>query len=817
MTGFGKHWKLYIESFFLGMLIALAAFGIFIAMDHGLFMLSDDFNAQEQVFGTFMNRSIKSGDVFFNWGIDIGSDFISSFSFYNLGSPFFLMTLPLPGGGFPYLIGWMFVLKYGVAACTASMWLRQYTKTDGAALLGAVLYAFSGYQAVNIIFYHFHDMVAFFPLLLLGLDHLMKTGKISGFAAAVALNALSNWNFFIQEVIWLILYYVIRYQLSDSIVRAFKEKTFGPVRRHLPWIGRCFAGGILGTLIASVLFIPSIHSMLGNTRANTHIPAKYALVFETEAYLQLLKGLLFPGEPMDYQLSMETVNWYSVSLWLPMVGILLVLVFLFSGNGEKWLKQLLMTCGVFTLVPFLNNSFMLFTSEPYRRWFFMLLLMMSLASALVCERIRESEEMQKRLQWLGKKLGMIAVVLILYLVIFPWDFSQKQAVNDPVWFAIYCAVGILGILLTVLWGTKWVGKTFALRGMIALAALFGWLNLIGNIVLYRTQCEWNSAHEMYDEMFRTTWDLPQDTIPFRYSIFDPYYNRQMSHSMTSNDSFISTVDNGIFEFYKALELGRHTVTPEGPLGTNELLSVRWYLTDKKWNNGHNEVPFVRNNGTREIYMYENWAALPIGFAYDSYITSAEYAKIPKDGRAAIMLRTLVVKTEDVDKVSGILEHYDLKKAPKYTHAELVKDMDKRRKECSQNFMHDSQAFLCDISTKAPRYVFFSVPYSDYWHAYVNGRGTEILDINGLMAVPVARGESQILFEYDTSLHRHSAMLSILGLVIWVLLAAVEVIRVRKHACVGFIPEQVDMVAEHMNGESIDDGSEETVDHHSMLQ
>ena len=25
------------------------------------------------------------------------------------------------------------------------------------------------------IFYHFHDMVAFFPLLLLGLDHLMKT------------------------------------------------------------------------------------------------------------------------------------------------------------------------------------------------------------------------------------------------------------------------------------------------------------------------------------------------------------------------------------------------------------------------------------------------------------------------------------------------------------------------------------------------------------------------------------------------------------------------------------------------------------------
>ena len=61
------------------------------------------------------------------------------------------------------------------------------------------------------------------------------------------------------------------------------------------------------------------------------------------------------------------------------------------------------------------------------------------------------------------------------------------------------------------------------------------------------------------------------------------------------------------------------------------------------------------------------------------------------------------------------------------------------------------------------------------------------------------------------------MLSILGLAIWVLLAAVEVIRSRKSARVEFIPEQAEIAAERMNGESIDDGSEETVDHHSMLQ
>ena len=69
--------------------IVLFVFAIFIIPDGGLFTLSNDFDAQELAFNIFANRSIKQGEIFFNWAIDLGSDFTASFSFYNLGSIFF--------------------------------------------------------------------------------------------------------------------------------------------------------------------------------------------------------------------------------------------------------------------------------------------------------------------------------------------------------------------------------------------------------------------------------------------------------------------------------------------------------------------------------------------------------------------------------------------------------------------------------------------------------------------------------------------------------------------------------------------------------
>lgn len=63
------------------------------------------------------------------------------------------------------------------------------------------------------------------------------------------------------------------------------------------------------------------------------------------------------------------------------------------------------------------------------------------------------------------------------------------------------------------------------------------------------------------------------------------------------------------------------------------------------------------------------------------------------------------------------------------------------------FKRDSSSFYSVIYADSDKYAFFSVPNDKGWKAFVNGIGVDIVDCNGLMAVPIEKGENQILFKY----------------------------------------------------------------------
>ena len=93
--------------------------------DGGLLLVAADFDAEQLSYNMLCNNAIKSGEVLWNWRIDIGSDFVSSFSFYTLGSPFFWLSFLFPASAFPYLVGWIYMLKYAVAGLTSFAYFRR--------------------------------------------------------------------------------------------------------------------------------------------------------------------------------------------------------------------------------------------------------------------------------------------------------------------------------------------------------------------------------------------------------------------------------------------------------------------------------------------------------------------------------------------------------------------------------------------------------------------------------------------------------------------------------------------------------------------
>ena len=113
---FPRRWLL---AFVLNFAIAAAALLPYMIRDGGLLLVAADFDAEQLSYNMLCNNAIKSGEVLWNWRIDIGSDFVSSFSFYTLGSPFFWLSFLFPASAFPYLVGWIYMLKYAVAGLTS--------------------------------------------------------------------------------------------------------------------------------------------------------------------------------------------------------------------------------------------------------------------------------------------------------------------------------------------------------------------------------------------------------------------------------------------------------------------------------------------------------------------------------------------------------------------------------------------------------------------------------------------------------------------------------------------------------------------------
>ena len=92
-----------------------------------LFMIAD-FNSQQIPFNILCNKSIKNGEYFWNWNTDLGSNFVSSYSFYNIGSPFFWVLMLLPYDYVIYAMGPLLIVKFLVAGCSSFLYLRQYVR-----------------------------------------------------------------------------------------------------------------------------------------------------------------------------------------------------------------------------------------------------------------------------------------------------------------------------------------------------------------------------------------------------------------------------------------------------------------------------------------------------------------------------------------------------------------------------------------------------------------------------------------------------------------------------------------------------------------
>ena len=145
----------YLQVFLLGFAILYLVILPVVIFTRGYFIYYGDYNSQQIPFYYHAHEMVQSLSFGWDWGTDLGSNFIGSYSFYLLGSPFFWLTALLPQQYVLYAMPYLLAMKHAFAALTAYAYIRRFVRNRQAAMVGGLLYAFSGFQLFNIFFNHF--------------------------------------------------------------------------------------------------------------------------------------------------------------------------------------------------------------------------------------------------------------------------------------------------------------------------------------------------------------------------------------------------------------------------------------------------------------------------------------------------------------------------------------------------------------------------------------------------------------------------------------------------------------------------------------
>lgn len=254
----------------------------------GILLFGADFRQQSLPFAFHIRDSILSGNVIWDHSSALGSQFLSSYSFYNLFSPFTAVYLIVPRSAVIYVMPYVLAAKYGVGTMMGYLYAARFLKNKNYALLAGLLYMFSAFNAYNLVF-HFDDAVAFFPLLLISLEELCTKNRKGFFAVTAGYLALLNFYFFIGETVFAVIYF---------FVRGICDKEFGlSVKKSL----QVLFEGIIGVMCFMAFLLPVIITLLSGDRATSLLePSEWLHYSSIFTYLKIIQSAFMLPDPFGY-------------------------------------------------------------------------------------------------------------------------------------------------------------------------------------------------------------------------------------------------------------------------------------------------------------------------------------------------------------------------------------------------------------------------------------------------------------------------------------------------------------------------------------
>ena len=193
---------------FFAMLLIFVSNEIFPFGDES-FMHSDMYHQYVPFLQEFL-RKLHSGEpLTYSRNIGMGANYLALYIYY-CASPLNWLILLCPSGYLIEFMSYMAVFKIGLCGFTFAYYLKERFSTQNVLVLFfSVFYAMSGFVAAYNWDVMWMDCLVLTPLIILGLERLVREGRTGLYCIALAVSILSNYYLSIMICIFLCLYFLV--------------------------------------------------------------------------------------------------------------------------------------------------------------------------------------------------------------------------------------------------------------------------------------------------------------------------------------------------------------------------------------------------------------------------------------------------------------------------------------------------------------------------------------------------------------------------------------------------------------------------------
>jgi len=376
----------------------------------------------------------KTGEfVLVDFSTYLGVDNIGSNAYYGLFDPFVIALTLFPRDWIPQTFTIMTMLKIVTSSLCMKAYLNYMGVKDGTSKFGAIAYAFSGYMNFMVGFCSFVSVVIYVPLLMLGVEKVVRERKITVLVWSIFLIGITSFFFLVVLCIWGVMYALWRFFQTVS------ERT---IKENCSVMGLGVMSFALGLMVCSFVVIPSLRqsalsgrtSSIGSLYLEALINSLSDGTFFTYLFEQVggspgreimpLVSFFYPTGGYLYLPMMIPSYSYKYDAWVASIFCYTPFIILFfqgilnSIRKKKYSHLVaIVICLYFLFTDFAYFAFFAFTGNGYGRWFLVLI------PAIIyygCKAFDEVEECPKYFPIISGFLaifGTIGTYLLMRLVL----------------------------------------------------------------------------------------------------------------------------------------------------------------------------------------------------------------------------------------------------------------------------------------------------------------------------------------------------------------------------------------------------------------